>query len=207
MLKLPYKFGELLSKSVINDREGNTMKKLSIKMKILLVAAVCSAMMMPVAALATEADVTLLNGQVYLSGYHTETLSLTGKTNRIEFEVKNGDSSGENMVSSVKISLLDEMDNVKEVIISPDQFNQREFSNALGTLIEDSVAGMTEIKIAIKVGGPNKIRNRAGQNNMKIKKVSSKKSKSTNATDEKECSISLYVKEYYESGSTRPNGW
>ena len=181
------------------------MKKLSNKMKILLIVAVCSAMMMPITALAAEAEVTLLNGNVYLPGYHSETLSLTGKTNRVEFEVKNGDSSGENMVSSVKISLLDEMDNVKEVIISPDQFNQREFSNALGTLIKDSVAGMTEIKIAIKVGGPNTLRNRAGQNNMN--KVSSKKSKGIRATDAKECSISLYVKEYYESGSTRPNGW
>ena len=111
------------------------------------------------------------------------------------------------MVSSVKISLLDEMDNVKEVIISPDQFNQREFSNALGTLIKDSVAGMTEIKIAIKVGGPNKLTSRAGQNNKNIDKVSSKKSKGSRATDDKECSITVYVKEYYESGSTRPNGW
>ena len=60
------------------DREGNTMKKVSSKMKILLVLVICGAMMVPAMASAAENDL-LPGGQEYGIGDDTLNLTLTGE--------------------------------------------------------------------------------------------------------------------------------
>jgi len=68
----------------------------------------------------------------------------------------------------------------KVVVISPDQFSQRKFSNALGTLGEDILNDLEEISLEIRVSGP------------------------------KDGKITLFITETYEGGPTmppRPSGW
>lgn len=135
------------------------MKKLSSKMKILLVLSICAAMMVPALALADTQN-PLLTGKSYgLGDYTVELTSLKGADTRfvttsVVFEVVNGTSPGKNMASSVKIALLDENGKVSEVAISPKQFNQREISNAVGTLGQNVVEGLSGLTLSIKVRGP-----------------------------------------------------
>ena len=135
------------------------MKKLSSKMKILLVLSICAALMVPAMALADMPN-PLLTGKSYEIGDYTVDLTpLKGAqsqyvTTSVVFEVVNGTSPGENMASSVKIALLDENGKVSEVAISPKQFNQKEFSNAVGMLGQNVVEGLSGLTLSIKVRGP-----------------------------------------------------
>jgi len=134
------------------------MKKLSSKMKILLIMAICAAMMVPSMALAGENS--LLLGEQYGSGdYIVELKPLMGTQSRfvttsVAFEVVNGTSPGENMASSVMIALLEENGEVKQVVISPKQFNQKSTSNAFGTIAQNSVGSSGVLTISIRVRGP-----------------------------------------------------
>ncbi len=136
------------------------MKKLSSKMKVLLVMAVCVAFIVPSVASAQSLENELLLGGVYEPGDHTVVLKpLMGTqsgfvTTSVRFEVVNGTSPGENMASSVKIALLDENKKGKHVVISPDQFNQKNFSNALGTIGGETVEGLSILTLSIRVRGP-----------------------------------------------------
>ena len=68
--------------------------------------------------------------------------------------VDNGESFGKkNRVSSVKIDLLDETGKKRAVAVSPAQFNQN-VSNAVGTLYEDDIKGLTDLNLEIQVRGP-----------------------------------------------------
>ena len=80
-------------------------------------------------------------------------LNITDKTNKLEFEVVNGDNSGKTKVSSVKIVLLDGKSKKGIVAISPNQFNQN-VGMARGTLVKKDLEGLTDFTLAIKVKGP-----------------------------------------------------
>ena len=100
------------------------MKKLSCKTKILLLMAAFAVMAVPSVV---SAD-TLFTGTTWTKTLHNgeQVLTVGGAAcDKIQFIVENGDPSGKNRMSSVKVALLDAKGNVKEVIISPSQFNQR----------------------------------------------------------------------------------
>lgn len=127
------------------------MKKLSSKMKFLLVLAICAAIMVPAVA---SAGKTLRLDEDYGPGKYEVQIPLTSKTTELVFKLTNGDGAGDNVVSSVKIALLDENGKVKEVIFSPNDFNQQNFSNAVNSLSQALVGTATNINVSIKVGGP-----------------------------------------------------
>ena len=180
------------------------MKKLSSMMRVLSVLAVCAAMMVPSVVSAGMVSRVLMDGDVYEPGRYTLNLNLTEETKYLEFEVVNGDGSGQNMVSSVKIALRD--GKKKIVIISPGRSRQKKFSNAFGTLGEDVIKGLTEITLDIKVRGPKKYRNRFsshkfGSYKWKFYKADGPKWYSNKANDHKKSSMKLNVTEYYEEAA------
>jgi len=142
------------------------MKKLSGKMKLLLVMAICAAMMVP--SVASAGSTTLVpNAEhpegIFETGHYTLDLPLTVNrtTTRVDLKVVNGDGLGDDVVSSVKITLLDETGKPKEVVISPNKFSQNmdkkknvEFSTINGYFLADSVEDMDNFSLDIKVGGP-----------------------------------------------------
>ena len=140
------------------------MKKLLSKMKILLVLAICAGMMVPAVAFAGEVPNPLVTDMKLTRGSHTlpgeyvrssRSIRLNENITKLVFEVDNGEPSGKKRVSSVKIDLLDEKGKKRAAAISPAQFNQNmEFSNVVGTLGKDDISGLTELNVAIKVGGP-----------------------------------------------------
>ena len=138
------------------------MKKLSSKMKVLLVLAICTAFIVPSVALAGEKTRVLVNGEEFANGEYTlpvnsfkslSSLNVTDKTNKLEFEVVNGDNSGKTKVSSAKIVLQDEKGKKGIVAISPNQFNQN-VDMARGILVKEDLEGLTDFTLAIKVKGP-----------------------------------------------------
>ena len=139
------------------------MKKLSSKMKVLLVVAICAAMMLPAVAFADATTILVPNAAydgVFAKGHYIlKDLPLSTKTSFIDFAVVNGDGIGNNVVSSVKITLLDGKGKAKEVVISPNDFSQTkngtvEFSTISGQIPGDSVKGMEKMTLDLKVGGP-----------------------------------------------------
>lgn len=138
------------------------MKKLSSRMKIMLVLAVSAAMIIPSVASAGEISNTLVKEMKLTKGKYTVpgkyvrssgSLKFNENSTKVEFVVVNGNSSGKNRVSSVKIDLLDGNGKKKAVAISPALFNQN-VSNGIGTLYEDDLKGLTELNLEIQVGGP-----------------------------------------------------
>ena len=131
------------------DREGNTMKKLSSKMKILLVLSICAAMLVPALASAEViqnlpwADKTFGPGEVTLE------YRVWKEYAKIEFNIVNGNEDGDYRVSSVMIALLDDQGKVKEVIIRPNQFNQ-DVGNAKATF---SMEGLRNATFLLKIRG------------------------------------------------------
>jgi len=75
-----------------------------------------------------------------------------GNINRLEFEVING-YMGKNRLSSARIELLDNDGNPIAAAITPDQLNQ-DVSMARGTIGKDELAGLTDIKLNMKLRGP-----------------------------------------------------
>ena len=144
------------------------MKKLSSKMKVVLILAICAAFILPSVALAGEVsnplvtNLKLKRGKYKLPGdipvefaKSSASMMLNEKTTKVEFVVDNGDLKGKDRVSSVKIDLLDKKGKKRAVAISPAQFNQNmEFSNVVGTLFADDLKDLTELNLDIKVGGP-----------------------------------------------------
>ena len=138
------------------------MKKYSSKMKIFLVLAICVAFSVPSVTSASELsnplveDMQLTKGNYTIPGGYARSiasLKLHANTARVEFVVDNGEGSRKNRVSSVKIDLLDETGKKRAVAISPAQFNQN-VSNAVGTLYEDDIKGLTDLNLEIQVRGP-----------------------------------------------------
>jgi len=150
----------------------------------------------------------LVDGDVYEPGEYTLDLSLTEATKYLEFEVVNGDGSGENMVSNVKIALRDGKKKWRHwkkrvVIISPYRYGQKKFSNAFGKLGEDVIKDLTEITLDIKVRGPKRHNNRFsshrfGSHKWKIYKADGPKWYSNKNTGQKNSSMKLKVTEFYE---------
>ena len=127
------------------------MKKISSKMKILLVMAICAAMMVPSMAFANQTigpgwSRTLHPGELIL-----DWTGNGSNLNTINFKVDNG-SNGDNRVSSVKVTLLDDNGKVKVVIISPNKFNQ-DIASGSGVLNRATLDGILNPKICIKVNG------------------------------------------------------
>ena len=131
-------------------------------MKILLVMSICAAFIVPSVASAGEIPNPLVKEMRLERGDYTlpsdfarssGSMKLNPKTTKVEFVVENGEPSGENWVSSVKIDVLDENGKKVATPISPKQFNQS-FSNGVGSLSEDDIKGLTELKLDIKVRGP-----------------------------------------------------
>ena len=138
------------------------MEKLSSRMKILLVLAICVVFIVPSLVSAGEISTPLVKDMKLTKGDYTlpsqyarssGSLKLHENTTRVEFVVNNGDSSRKNRVSSVKIDLLDETGKKRAVAVSPAQFNQN-VSNAVGTLYEDDIKGLTDLYLEIQVRGP-----------------------------------------------------
>jgi len=126
------------------------MKKLSSKMKILLVMAVCVAMVVPAVVSADPIRELPWEDQKIGPGEVILDFQMWGQSpDEIEFDIDNGKSTGENRVSSVTIALLDEKGKVKEVIISPNKFNQ-DVGNAKATF---SMEGLSNPSFLIRVRG------------------------------------------------------
>ena len=149
------------------------MKKLSSKMKVVLILAICAAFIVPSVAFAGSPNILVPNDEypegspmntgVFGPGRYTlEELPLTvGETLDISLRVVNGNGVGDDVVSSVKLTLLDEKGKPKEVVISPSDFSQNmdkkknvEFSTVNGQIPLDSVEGMETFSLDLKVGGP-----------------------------------------------------
>ena len=138
------------------------MKKLSSKMKILLVLAICTAFIVPSVASAEELSNQLVVNKVLTKGKITlpeayarsiGSMTLNENITKLVFEVDNGDPSGTKRVSSVKIDLLDEKGKKRAAAISPAQFNQN-VSSGVGTVGADALEGLTELNLVIRVEGP-----------------------------------------------------
>lgn len=138
------------------------MKKISSKIKFLLIMAICGAMLFPAIASAGEKTRVLVNGIEYSKGDYTfpdkylkasSSFKLNDKVNKLEFVVVNGDNLGKNRLSSVKIAMLDDLGNPRAVVITPDQLNQN-VGKAIGTLGKDALVDLTNITLDLKVRGP-----------------------------------------------------
>jgi len=133
------------------------MKKLSSKMKILLVLAVCTAFIVP--SIVSAATTQHVNEQIWSGGKYSKTIKLQGETTlRLDYKIINGEESGKNMVSSVKLTLRNKDGKVKIVPISPDQFNKKtEFSVLAGYFDGADLASLMDeegnVELDIKVGG------------------------------------------------------
>ena len=152
------------------------MKKFGSIKLIMSVLALGAILLVPMGASAAETAL-YPDGMELSIGQYDLDLDLGGDATSLEFEVVNG-VSGKNMVSSVKITMLRGKDKI--VVISPDQFSQKKFSNAVGTLGEEVVKGVDDITLAVKVAGP------------------------------KNGTIRLFVTKNYVGGPTlppRPTGW
>jgi len=194
------------------------MKNVSYTKLIMLVLVASVAILAPVLVSGAEMEEVWLEGQIYTTGHYTESFALTGETTRVEFKVENGDVNGEDMVSMVRIVLLDDTDQVREVVISPREFNQREFSNALGTLSADALEGLTEVKFSIVVGGQREgywhlkdsgYKSKKGDRNHHVVK-NHKNYGNREGDGNHKGVIRLTVKEFYESSAPsppRPSGW
>ena len=138
------------------------MKKLSSKMKVVLILAICAAMMVPAVALAEELSNPLLIDKELTKGKYTfpeehvrsmASMTLNENITKLVFEVENGDPSGRKRVSSVKIDVLDEKGKKRATAISPALFNQN-VSNGEGTLFADDLKDLTVLNLVIRVEGP-----------------------------------------------------
>lgn len=186
------------------------MKRLSNKVKILSVLAVCAVMVLPSSASAGLVSKVLVDGVQYVPGNYTLDLDLTGKTDHVEFEIVNGDGTRKTMVSSVKMTLGSGKEKV--VVISPDQFKKRVLSNVFGTIGEDVVNGATSITLDLRVGGSRAhMQNRNGDGDDDGDDDGKARHKTrVKKGDRKVKSIQLFVREYYQSTSpwdNRPSGW
>jgi hypothetical protein len=153
-----------LNRPVYRNREGYIMKKIWSKMKVLFVLAICVGLVVPAIVSAAEKTVILVNGAEFSSGDYTipenylkssQNITLKENINKLEFVVVNGDSSGKSRLSSARIELLDNDGNPISVAITPDQLNQN-VSKAIGTLGKDDLAGLTDIKLDLKLRGPKR---------------------------------------------------
>ncbi|UCF88790.1 MAG: hypothetical protein JSV70_00610 [bacterium] len=143
------------------------MKTMSRNLKVLMVVAICAGMLVPAAASAAwnswiNGGQSCTNGILvckYINvGDYSEKVTLPWNWRRsLNFELRNG-QDGKNMVSSVRIVISDLDGNEVAVPISPDQFNQKEFSNARGYIGEEQVSKLNgrKFKMDIKVRGPKK---------------------------------------------------
>jgi len=153
------------------------MKKLSSKMKILLVLAICTAFIVPSVASADSIDVlTWESGELFPGEYILDWAvdPFKGLPMVVEIKVDNGDQiSGKYRVSSVKIEFTDGNGKNKEVIISPNQFdedvgsakvtlNRGDLLKALGGVIDPKlrikVSGKKTNYVAVSIGAPTGVR-------------------------------------------------
>ena len=131
------------------------MKKFSSKKRILLVMAICAAMMLPAVASA-ELVAAGAATKVFPGDTTLELVLAPYMHTSIPYEVVNGDS-GENTISSAKVCLLDTNGEEFLVLLSPDQFNH-DFGGTSGIIARSDVdaAGYTvgeSLQFSVKVRG------------------------------------------------------
>jgi len=189
------------------------------KVRIFLVLAICGVLALPNAASAVLVDNVLVNGEFYEPGKYKLDFSLNPNVRYVELEVVNGEDSGKNKVSGVKIYLRD--GKKKVVVISPHRHGDKRFSNARATLGDDVINGRTELSLHMKIKDSKKKKKsgRYGKDYIEVAGDSDKDKYHSKrwfkAKKLKKNGITLYVKEFYESSSVpppppppdRPPGW